>query len=78
MDVKLVVVESAIKWLVGGELLEFIKDAVAQINDDEMPGAEKRKYVLNEAKKIFVSASSVFIGLAIEIAVILLRDELEA
>ena len=77
MDVKLIVVESAIKWLVGGDLLEFVKDAVAKVNDASLSGQEKRDAVLAEAKEMFSDFASVFISLAIEVAVILLRAELE-
>ncbi|MCK5538506.1 MAG: hypothetical protein KAI79_16890 [Bacteroidales bacterium] len=77
MDVKLIVVESAIKWLVGGDLLEFVKDAVAKVNDASLSGAEKREAVFAESKEMFADFASVFISLAIEVAVILLRAELE-
>ena len=76
MDVKLIVVESAIKWLVGGDLLEFVKNAVAKINDAALSGAEKRDAVLAEAKQFFADFSTVFISLAIEVAVILLRAQI--
>ena len=77
MDIKLIVIERAIKWLIGGELLGFIKQLVLGINDLDMSGEEKRLYVIEETKKFFTSAGTIFISIGIEIAVLLLRSKLE-
>jgi len=77
MEIKLVVIESAIKWLVGGNLLEFVKKAVASINDESIPNEEKRAWVIKEAKAFFATTGTLFISIALEVAVLLLRAELE-
>ena len=76
MDIKLIVIERAIKWLIGGELLEFIKKLVLGVNEREMTGEEKRLWVIKETKMFFITAGSVFISIGIEIAVLMLREQL--
>lgn len=76
MDWKLIIVDRAVKWLVGGDLLTFIKDAVLKINDESISGDEKRQAVQDGAKRLFSDVGVIFINLAIEIAVILLRAQL--
>ena len=76
MNIKLIVVEKAIKWLVGGDLLKFIKEAVAEINDANVSGEDKRLAVQMMAKEFFSNSGVIFVNIAIEIAVLLLKAQL--
>ena len=77
MEVKLVVLESAVRWLVSGQLLDFVKRMVEAINNEDITGEEKKAWVMTEVKSMFSNTASLFITLAIEVALILLRSEIE-
>ena len=77
MDFKVIVLERVVKWLVGGELFAFVTEAVATINDDSITGEQKRAAVLASAKDMFSGALTMFINLAIEVAVIVLKAKIE-
>ena len=76
MDIKLFAIDKAVKWLVGGELFDFIKNAVATYADEDIPGEEKRAAVQAAAKEFFADALTLFVNIAIEAAVILLNESL--
>ncbi len=76
MDFKLVILERAVKWLVSGELFDAIQDIVVTIQDSQLSSEEKRAYALKRGKELFADAATVFINLAIEVAVILMKAEL--
>ena len=76
MDIKLIVIERAVKWLVGGDLFAFVQEAVREVNDHNLSGEEKREAVQIMAKELFNNFGVVFINLAIEVAVLLLTAEL--
>ena len=76
MDIKIIVLERAVKWLVGGELFDFVVETVAAVNNSKISNDAKRAYVQNKAKALFGSALSVFINLAIEVAVIVLKERI--
>ena len=76
MDIKLIVVERAVKWLVGGDLFTFVQEAVQEVNNYNLSGSEKREAVQIMAKELFSNFGVIFINLAIEVAVLLLTAEL--
>ena len=67
----------AIKWLIGSDLLDFIKDEVEIVSTERIPGSEKRDRVFKKAKKFFSSSFSTFINMGIEIAVIMLENKMK-
>lgn len=78
MTFKLMLLERVVKWLVGGELFQFITDAVTTMNDTSMTGEEKRAQVLKEVREFFSGTLTVLVNLAIEVAVLLLKDKIGA
>lgn len=76
MSIKLIVLERAVKWLVGGELLSFVNSAVIEVNREDISGSEKRAIVYNKAKELFTGFASVFINLAIEVSVVILMAKI--
>ena len=76
MSFKTMMLETATKWLVGGELFAFIVDAVATISNEDLTGEQKRTYVLTEAKAMFSGVFTIFVNLAIEVAVLLMKEKL--
>ena len=76
MDLKIYVIERAIKWLVGGELFSFITGAVEDINNKDISGEDKKAAVFNGAKELFSNFASVLINIAIEVAVLSLQNRL--
>ena len=76
MSFKTIMLETATKWLVGGELFAFITDAVAVISNEDLSGDQKRTYVFTEAKAMFSGVFTLFVNLAIEVAVLLMREKL--
>ena len=77
MEIKLIVLEKVVKWITGGALLDFVKRSVALVNNDDISGEEKRALVIKNAKEMFTGVGTLLISLAIEVAVILLRAEIE-
>ena len=78
MSIKLTVLDKVVNWLVGGTLFQAVKDSVTAINNKELTGEEKRAVVFAEIKELFADAATVFVNLAIEVAVILLKEKMEA
>ena len=76
MEFKLLVLEKAVEWLVGGDLFKFIQKEVGIMNDTDLSGEEKRKAVQEEAKRFFGDTATFFVNLAIEVAVVLLKAKL--
>ena len=76
MDFKLMILQKAVEWLVGGELYEFIQKEVNIVNNENISGDEKRKEVQEEAKRFFSGTATFFINLAIEVAVIILKAQI--
>jgi len=75
-EIKIVFLKRAVQWIVGGDLMIFIQDTVEAVNDSTLTGEEKRMYVFNKAKFMFSGAVSVFINLAIEVAVIAMKQRI--
>lgn len=73
MDIKLIVLDRLVKWLVGGELFTFIKEAVELMANTNLSGSEKREKVQAMAVEAFSGAVTVLVNLAIEVAVLLLK-----
>lgn len=76
MDLKLFFLNNIIKWLIGGDAFDYIRGAVAVINNSEMSGDEKRAKVLADTKKLFGNVATFLINLAIEAAVTSLKAKL--
>ncbi len=76
MSYKLIVVEKVIKWLVGGDLFTFVTETVEEMNSIDMSGEDKRLAVQRLTMEFFTKTSSVFINIAIEIAVLVLKAKL--
>lgn len=72
---KEMMLKKIVAWLVGGELFDFIRSTVKSINDSDKTGAEKREYVQIQARKFTGKAVSVLINIAIETAVLLLKNK---
>ena len=71
------VIMAALKQLLDGKLVERIKALVMYQLDTDLPGPEKKAYVLSELaalggdlKRVFVQTSANLINLAIEAAVL--------
>ena len=75
MDYKLFILENIAKWLLGGDLMDFVKNEVEIINNKDISGEEKRDWVINEAKTFFADASIYLINFAIEVAVLILKAQ---
>lgn len=77
MNIKIVVLERAVKWLIGGDLFAFVQDTVEAVNNSTISNDAKRAYVQKKTKEFFAEALSVFINLAIEVAVIIIKERIE-
>ena len=77
MNIKYIVLERVVKWLIGGELFDFVREMVEIVNDSNMTGEQKRKIVQKRTMQMFGSTLEVFINLAIEVAVIILKESLK-
>lgn len=75
MDMKSYALDKLIKWLIGGELFNSIKEMVASVADANLSGDEKRTKVLDEAKSIAGKTATFLLNLAIEAAVTLLKSK---
>ena len=76
MSFKLLFLERAVRWLVGGDLLTFIIEAVQEVSDANTSGEDKRLAVQMMATEFFSKTSAVFINIAIELAVLMLKESL--
>jgi len=76
MNVKIYLLEGIVKWLVGGELFKFIQETVEAVNKSTISGEEKRAYVLERAKDLFSGVVTVLVNLAIEVAVLMLKQRI--
>lgn len=76
MDFKLFFLNNIIKWLIGGDVFNFIKAQVALVNDGTMTGEEKRAKVLADTKALFGGIATFLVNLAIEAAVTSLKAKL--
>ena len=75
MDIKIAIIERATKWLVGGSLFDFIKAQVETAASMDISGEEKRVKVLEDTKRFFGSVLTVFVNIAIEVAVLALKSK---
>ena len=75
-EIKLVFLKRAVQWIVGGDLMLFIEDTVNAIKDADLSNDAKRKYVLRRAGDMFAGAATVFINLAIEVAVLAMKQRI--
>lgn len=76
MDFKLFFLNNIIKWLIGGDVFNFIREAVEAVNDSSLTGEQKRAKVLADAKAMFGSVATFLVNLAIEAAVTSLKAKL--
>ena len=77
MDMKTYTLDKVIKWLIGGELFNSIKEMVLNMADTELTGEEKRAKVLQEAKSIAGKTASFLLNLGIEAAVVILKSKVK-
>ena len=77
MSMKTMMLETVAKLVVGGDLFEFVSETVLAVSRSSISGAEKRAYVQNKTKAMFTKALTIFINLAIEVAVTVLVEKLE-
>ena len=75
MDIKLVVIESAIKWLVGGEPFKVITMMVADLMDEDMTNDEKRQRVKDVVMPMVSGIGKFLLSTAIAFAVDKLKEE---
>ena len=75
MSFKVTVLEKATTWLVGGDLFDFIREQVETVADMSLTGEQKRERVFNDAKEFFGEVLNVFVNIAIEVAVIALKEK---
>jgi len=57
------------KLLVGGNLFDKVKEIVADLNNTELSGSEKKERALEDVYAIFADLSTRIVNLAIELAV---------
>ena len=76
MDLKLFFLNNIIKWLIGGELFNYIRSWVEVVNNEDLTGEEKRAKVLAEVKKLGGTVATFLVNLAIEAAVTSLKAKL--
>ena len=76
MNIKLTILEKITQWLVGGSLFEFVQETVNIVNNEDLTGSEKRDKVFREAKELFSDVATIFVNLAIEVAVLLLKEKI--
>ena len=74
---KEIILRKIIEWFVGGSLLNFVQELVLQVNDTSKTSAEKRAWVQARAIQMFSGVSMILVNLAIEVAVLLLKSQLE-
>jgi len=71
--IKAFALEKIVKWLLGGELFQGIKEIVDGLMDANIPSAEKRNLAFRKAQVIAAGAASFMVNLAIEAAVYILK-----
>jgi len=74
--VKIMLLDRVVKWLVGGDLMNTVKQLVSIANEKEWSGEEKRKYVQQEVVKFISNASMFLVNLAIEVAVVIMKSRM--
>ena len=75
MDIKIVVVEQAIKWLVGGEPFKIITRMVADLMNKDMTNDEKRDAVKRVVMPLVSGIGQFLLSTAIAFAVDKLKEE---
>ena len=76
-DIKLSLLNKVITWLAGGELVKFVQMAVRNAQATDMSSEDKRLWVQGEVKRFIFDASNLMVNLVIEVAVVLLRAQLD-
>ena len=69
MDFKAIAIDKFTKYLIGGELFDFIKETVSELFDVELSGEEKRNIAFAAAKEMFSKVGSTAVNIGIEMAV---------
>lgn len=75
MALKATIISSFAKIVLGSALFDRIKATVIRVDDDNVPGSEKRDAVFRELKIIGISAATYLLNLGIELAVAWLRTQ---
>jgi len=71
---KTYVLDKTITWLLGGDLFSKIKEIVAGLMDQGIPGDKKREIAERRAKELFGDIATFVVNLAIEAAVFILKS----
>ena len=71
--IKAYILERTVKWIVGGELFDQVKNLVLAYASENIPGDEKRKKVLEQVKLIRGNISNFVVNLVIETAVFIIK-----
>ena len=74
MNIKALIIERFAKFMIGGVPFESMKRIVADYNDADMTGAQKREAATQEFLTMGYALAGVLINLAIELAVVWLRS----
>ena len=73
-SIKIKLLENVIGWLTGGGAYLMIKSVVDQFMNEEMSGEDKKKAVKAILMPVLATISGVLLNLAIEIAVLALKN----
>ena len=73
MAIKATIISGFAKIVLGSSLFDRIKATVIRVDNDNIPGSEKRDAVLNELRIIGISAATYLLNLGIELCVAWLR-----
>lgn len=76
MDIKLVVLDRVIKWLVGGDAFKMIADMVKSLMSDDKTNDEKRNEVKDMVMPILTEVGKFALSTAIAFAVDKAKAEL--
>lgn len=75
MNIKAIVIERFAKFMVGGVPFESMRRVVADYNDADMTGAQKRVAATKEFLTLGYALAGVLVNLALELAVVWLRSQ---
>ena len=67
----------AVKALVGSNIFDQIRNTVEQINNEELSGDEKRALAISALKEMGLTIANILLNLAIEVAVLLLKEQVK-
>jgi len=75
VNIKSIIIERFAKFMVGGVPFESMKRVVADYNDADLTGAQKRVAVTKEFLTLGYALAGVLVNLALELAVVWLKNQ---